>query len=301
MKNHLKSGPGFICLVIVITIAIIAIAGCVDAGQDQRSQVTHTSNPQSEYPPDVTIVTTRITTAPTTSAPDHSAPFITFDPIGDKNIGDLLIISGTTNLPERSSIYLSMANGEGDAKTIANKQVLSGTNGINRWKFAIDTGGFRPGSYKLTVTTQKKGVEAFAQFSLKGTYLGTDNPTFYSGVASGSPGAPTISVQPVGDHQQGEVFLISGSTTLAAGTILMFQVYPDYFEDKSKRSATSAASPSSIAGDTIVIRSTGSTHKWSCALDTGGYEKTNYIVNVSTISEDNSRRDIFGSAHFTIR
>ncbi|MCK9632643.1 MAG: hypothetical protein M0R30_13510 [Methanoregula sp.] len=297
MKTPQATRQALICLAVLVTVATIMIAGCTDSTEGRQNTVST----GSETPASVMAVTAT-TTAQPTPAPDPSAPYITIDPISEKKIGDLIIISGTTNLPENSAISMYRTYGDsGEEKMIANRQVLAGTGGTTRWRFVSDTNGFRPGSYKIRVAAAKKGVEGSVQFNLKGTYLGTDIPVFYSGSATGSPGASTITVKPVGDKSQGEVFLISGTTTLPKGTLLMYQVYPDYFEDKSQRSATSAAQPSGIAGDTIVIGGSGSTNTWSCALDTEGYEKTNYIVNVTTISEDNLRTDVFGSAHFAIR
>lgn len=297
MKTDQKPGYGLVCLAVLFTIATLMIAGCTDSTEGRQNP----ASTGSETPASVMAVTAT-TTAQSTPAPDPTKPFITIDPIGEKKIGDLIVISGTTNLPENSAIYMYRTYGDsGEEKMIANRQVLAGTGGTNRWRFVSDTSGFEPGSYKIRVAAAKKGVEGSAQFNLKGTYLGTDTPVFYSGAATGSPGAPTITVRPVGDKSQGDVFLISGTTTLPAGTILMYKVYPDYFEDKTKRSASSSPVPSSIAGDTIVIKGSGNTNTWSCALDTEGYEKTNYIVNVTTVSEDNLRTDVFGSAHFAIR
>jgi PBP1b-binding outer membrane lipoprotein LpoB len=297
MKTTQATRTALICLAVLVTIATIMIAGCTDSTEGRQNTVST----GSETPTSVMAVTAT-TTAQPTPAPDPTKPFITIDPIGDKKIGDLLIVSGTTSLPEKSAIYMYRTYGDsGEEKMTANRQILAGTGGTNRWRFVSDTSGFEPGSYKIRVAAAKKGVEGSAQFSLKGTYLGTDTPVFYSGAATGSAGAPTITVRPMGDKTQGDVFLISGTTTLPAGTILMYKVYPDYFEDKSKRSASSSPVPSSIAGDTIVIKGSGNTNTWSCALDTEGYEKTNYIVNVTTISEDNLRTDVFGSAHFVIR
>jgi hypothetical protein len=304
MRTGKGSGVRFICIAILIIATLVSV-GCVDSTQDQQSQVTPTGNQQNEKPAAGTVVTTGTMLAKPSSAPDPSTPFIKVGSIGDKNIGDLVVISGTTNLPEKTAIYLYRTFGNsGEEKMTANKQVLLGTNGINHFRFAFDSSGFRPGSYTMTIATGKKAVSGSATFSLAGTYLGTDNPIYYSGAskASGSAGAPAITVLPVGNRQQGDVFLISGTTTIPEGTILMYQVYPDYFEDKTKRSSSSSPIPSSIAGDIIVIRGNGNTNKWSCALDTEGYEKTTYIVNVSTVNEvDYTKREIFGITQFTLR
>lgn len=303
MKSHQKPGLGLVCLALLITIAILMVAGCTESTPEHQEQLTTLNDKQSDKHAATTTVMIRTTTAQPASAPDPSAPFINVDPIGDKNIGDLVVISGTTNLPEKTAISLFRTFGNtGEEKMTANKQVLSGTNGINRWRFAFDSSGFRPGSYTMTVATGKKAVSGSAQFSLAGTFLGTDSPIYYSGSlkASGYGGTPTITVQPVGNRQQGDVFLISGTTSLPQGTILLYQVYPDYFEDQSKRSPSSSPVPPGIAGDSIVIRGDGNTNKWFCALDTEGYEKTTYIVNVSTVNEDYTIREIFGRTRFTL-
>jgi hypothetical protein len=311
MKHQQKSGPLHICLAVLIVVATLVIAGCMESTPGQQGQMTATNDKQNENHAAGTTTTTGTMNAPKppitaqpTPAPDPSSPSITIDPVGDKNLGDLLVISGTTNLPEKTWVYLSWTYGNsGEEKMVANKQVLPGTNGINHWRFAFDTSGFRPGSYNLTVATRKKDVAGSAQLSLKGTFLGTDNPVYYSGTSgsSGSAGIPSIAVQPPGDHQQGDIFLISGTTSLAEGTLLLCQVYPAYFEDKTKRPASSYGTPTSIAVDSIVVRDTGNANRWACALDTEGYEKTGYIVNVSTMSEDNTGTEISGSAQFTIR
>lgn len=184
---------------------------------------------------------------------------------------------------------------------MSNRPVIPGTNGLNRFRFVFDTTGFKPGVYNMTVATGKNGVSGSVKFSLAGTYLGTDNPIYYSGATAGSSGVPVISIQPVGDHVQGDIIQISGTTTLREGTVLLYEVYPDYFENAPKRPASSAATPSGIDGDTLVIKGTGTTNMWSCAIDTEGYEKTQYIVNVSTMNENGQKSGIFGSAPFTIR
>jgi hypothetical protein len=308
MKTQQKSDPGIICLALLIVAATMMITGCVDTTQDQhqQNQMTPSGDQQTGHPAATMVITTRTMTAQPVPVPDPSAPFITIDPIGDKNIGDLIVISGTTNLPERTSISLSRSYGNsGDEKMMANRQVLPGTNGINRWRFAFDSSGFRPGSYKLTVANGKQDVSGSAQLSLKGTFLGTDNPIYYSGASKsgGSAGTPTITVQPPGDRQQGDVFLISGTTSLAEGTLLFCRIYPAYFEDKTKEPASSSGGPTmdNLGSDTIVIRDTGNTNRWSFAMDTEGYKKIEYIVNVSTVNEDFTRQEIFGSTHFTLR
>jgi hypothetical protein len=110
-------------------------------------------------------------------------------------------------------------------------------------------------------------------------------------------------VQPPGDRQQGDVFLISGTTSLDPGTLLFCRVYPAYFEDKTKTPAASSGGSTmdNLGSDTIVIRATGDANRWSFAMDTESYQKIEYIVNVSTVNKDFTLQEIFGSTHFTLR
>ncbi|WP_292367708.1 hypothetical protein [Methanoregula sp. UBA64] len=297
MKPQQNPGIGCISLILLLAIAGVLIAGCTDSSSPGQ-------NGQVSVPPTVTPISGKtkgpLTTVPASPTQDRSGPFIAINPVGEKKIGDVLVISGTTSLPEKTPVYLSWTVNSGGKKSISNKPVLPGVNGTGHFRFVFDTTGFKPGIYTTTVTTGKNGISGSVQFSLTGTYLGTDTPVYYSGATAGSSGAPAITLRPIGDHAQGDVIQITGTTTLREGTLIIYEIYPDYFENAVKRSASSAATPSGISGDTLVIKGTGNTNTWSCAIDTEGYEKTQYIVNVSTMNENGQKSGIFGSAHFTL-
>lgn len=313
MTQQLKYGRLFASLVLVIAIAALFVAGCTDSSSPGQKTAPSTGigqNGQASVPPTDTPIHGKtndlLTTVPASAAQDRSGTFIAIDPVGDKKIGDLLVISGTTSLPVKTPVYLSWRVGNpGEEKILSNRPVLSGTNGTNRFRFVFDTTGFKPGTYTTTVATGKNSVSGSIQFSLTGAYLGTDTPTYYSG-ASKSPASsalPAITVQPPQDHKQGDIFRISGTTSLPAGTLLFYRVYPAYFEDKTKKPASSSDGTltDNVGGDTIVIGGTGGTNRWSFAIDGGYIETMDYLVNVSTISEDFTRQDIFGKSQFAIR
>ena len=307
-----ESGLGLVCLSVLVILATISIAGCMESAPGVQDRIAATNDPESENPAEVMTLTTGTKDAPEQTgaaqspAADPSAPFIAVDPISDMNIGDLLVISGITNLPERTTVSLTMIPGvSGDEQMMSKRQILSGTDGINRFRFAFDTSGFRPGTYRMIVSSGNNDVSGSAQFSLTGTFLGTDNPIYYSGASksTGSAGAPYISVPPQEDRQQGEIFRISGETSLPAGTILFYRVYPAYYEDRSKKPAATPGESlmDNIGGDTIVIRGTGTANMWSFAMDTDGFKKMEYIVNVSTTNRDFTVLEIFGRAQLAIR
>jgi len=310
MKPQQNPGTGYIGLILLLAIAGVLIAGCMDStsvGQKTTSATGSQQNGKASVTPSIAPIsgttTKQLTASQTVPVQDRLAPFITIDPVGDKKIGDILVISGTTSLPEKTQVYLSWSVNSDGEKSISQRPILPGVNGTGHFRFVFDTTGFKPGIYTTTVATGKNGISGSVQFSLTGTYLGTDTPIYYSGASVGSSGAPSITVQPPGDRQQGDIFLISGTTTLPAGTLLLCRVYPAYFEDKTKKptSSSDGTLTDNIGGDTIVTGGTGGTNRWSFAIDGEYFETMDYIVNVSTVSEDFTRQDIFGKSQFAIR
>jgi len=307
MKPRKRADLMLACPVLLAAIAILIIAGCTDAVPDQQDQAPALSETPHENPAAAgkNNPTTRAPTQPapvrSTSVPDTSLPYITFDPVGDKNIGDLLVFSGTTNLPEKTPLYCSWAVGDaGEERTVANNRpVFTGTDGTNRWRFVFDSGSLEPGRYSVTVGTGKNAIAGSSQFTLTGTALRPKTLVYYSGDTKIPGGTPTITVSPIGDHHEGDVFVISGLSGLEKGTALLCSIYPAYYEDRSKRPGISNGS-SGIGIGTVVIRGAGRSNRWAVALDTRGYEKTEYIVNVSTISADFTVREIFGRTAFTL-
>jgi hypothetical protein len=312
MKTQQKSGPGLICLALLIVVATIVIAGCLDSTPEQKDQKIATSEKQSEKPAAGTTITTRITTAQPASAPDPSTPFITVDPIGDKNTGDLVIISGTTNLPSGTSIYLKEINeSTGESTMLANNFVCPDTHGVNRWRFVYDsTDWMRPGRLRYLVSTPKGDVNSSVQFNLNGTFFGPEKILYYE---SGSKfatirgtGAPYINVNPIGDRQKGDIFRISGTTNLIEGTMLYGTVWPVYFEDRSKRPSTISqdfcdGQFNMIGYSIAVVKGTGDTNRWSFPADMTIQVKTEMKVHVSTRNEDLTKKEIYGNTTFNLK
>ncbi len=313
MKTQQRSGLGLICLTLLIVVATLVSAGCLESTPDQQSRTTPANNQQSEKPAAATIVTTMTTTAQPASAPDPSTPFITVDPIDDKNTGDLVIISGTTNLPSGTSIYLKdVDESTGDLTMRANRIACPDTRGVNRWRFVFDsTAWMRPGRYRYLVSTQKGNVNCSVQFNLNGTFPGPENILYYqsgskSATIRGTGSYPYITVDPIGDRKKGDIFRITGSTNLVEGTLLQCTVWPEYFEDRSKRPAIISKDDCdgqfNIAGSpTAVVKGNGDTNRWSCPVDMTIFpEKTGMIVHVSATDEYFTVREIYGNATFNL-
>jgi hypothetical protein len=172
MKTDHQPGPGLIGITILIILATIAIAGCVDSTQEQQSQVTPAGNVQTEHPTAGTTITTRVATVPATQktaqptpAPVSSTGVIRVDPISDKNTGDTFTLTGTTSLPAGTNIIWQILpdtgtpptgiNGDSMMSVGGNYQVTKGDGTSNRISLVVDLGRLVPGKYVAIVGTMK--------------------------------------------------------------------------------------------------------------------------------------------------
>jgi hypothetical protein len=320
MKSHQNFGIGLICLgLFIAVVAAITIGPGLLTGTHADQQETSITQSGENKTVEMTVTTgmTLLTVTPdnatkTTPSTTSHAPFITIDPISDKNTGDLVIISGTTNLPPRTSVYLKeMDESTGESTIRANKVVCPGIDGVNRWTFAFDsTASMKPGSHRYIVSTPKGNATGSVQFTLKGTFLGPEKILYYQSSSNlatiSGTGTPFIVVNPIGDRQKGDIFRVSGTTNLIEGTVLSCTIWPAYFEDKSKRPAIPSDDPCdgqwyAMSVSTAVVKGTGDTNRWSFAVDTTIAEKTEMIVHVSTVNEDFSKKEIYGNTTFNLK
>ena len=316
MKNHQKSGTVLICIALIIVVATIATAGCANIG---KGQITATGNQQSEHPAAGTPLVPATTKTPEqpveaqlAPASSPSTPFITIDPIGDKNTGDLIIISGTTNLPSGASVYLKAMNeSTGESMMMANTFACPDAHRVNRWRFVYDsTDWMRPGRQRYLVSTPMGDVNSSVQFNLKGTFIGPEKILYYDSGSKFSTirgtGAPYITINPIGDRQIGDIFRISGTTNLIEGTMLYGTVWPVYYEDKSKKPSNTSddfcdGQYNMVGYAPAVVKGTGDTNRWSFPADMTIQTRTEMIVHVSTVNEEFTERDVYGNATFTLK
>jgi hypothetical protein len=300
--------PFSILAVVGITI-IVMCTGCTATESPAPATVSVPSHSPSMVP--ATPGTRAGSTAAMKTGPVPGAPFITIDPIIDKKTGDLIVISGTTNLPSGTSVYLKeIDESTGDPTMRSNTIACPDTRGINRWRFVLDsTAWMRPGRYRYLVSTPDGGINSSVQFSLDGIFPGPGSILYYqsgskSATIRGTGSYPYITVDPIGDRQKGEIFRITGATNLVGGTMLQCTVWPDYFEDRSKRPAIISKDDCdgqfNIAGSpTAVVRGTGDSNRWSCPADMTVFPgNTRMIVHVSTTDEYFTVREIYGNATF---
>jgi hypothetical protein len=155
MKTQQKSGHGLICLVLLLTIATLAVAGCTESASEHQGQMTAPGEKQSENATVKTTITIRTTSATVQPPAAHPAPdpvppgdAIIFDRIGEKKTGDFLLITGTTGLPAGTNLFWQIRQDTGTPPAgvdmssrmgiMANNQVIKGAGSSNQVALAVD-------------------------------------------------------------------------------------------------------------------------------------------------------------------
>ncbi|MFA5332500.1 MAG: hypothetical protein WC342_08990 [Methanoregula sp.] len=164
MKNPQKSGIRLIVVTLLIVVATLGIAGCLESTPDQQSQTTTTNDKQSANPVSGTAVTTRTTIAPTPLITTQTAPtsvsstgVIKIDLIGDKKTGDRVTLTGTTSLPAGTNLFWQIMPDTGIPPTgidrtsqmsvVGNYLVTNGDGTSNLISIDADIGRLVPGKY----------------------------------------------------------------------------------------------------------------------------------------------------------
>jgi hypothetical protein len=239
-----------------------------------------------------------------TTAAD-AAQYIRIDPIAGKTTGDLLIVTGSTNLPA-GTILMVQAGGDGvgyGGDTI----VREGTGGINRFSAPIDTSVLKPGTRTITVTRMIGNIthedyrpgtlNGTATFTLKGSYQGTDTP-----VQPAITKDDYIHVNTIGDRSVGDQFLITGTTSLPVGTAIFWQV----IQDKGTIPDSIDMTGIGIMANNAVTKGDGTSNRVSLAVDLNKMPPGKYIAVVSEMKGDmatgNIRMgDLAGFARFIVK
>jgi hypothetical protein len=233
-------------------------------------------------------------------------PFISVDPVSDKNVGDAFTITGNTSLPAGSEILVDIHPSSLDLNTgmaidpktgapmrLDDSMVVTGmfkvdknSDGVAAWSFDVPSKKFLPGEYTAIVFTYDKNKP------VPGDISGITKFTVHESQAPRVTGK-FIRIDPVGDKNVGDNFAITGTTNLPAGTEILFQVYSASFEPTAADPQTGAQSGefTGATGTVKVIRGTGDTNTWSADIDLSTFQPEEYLVNVSLLTGDPAKGD----------
>lgn len=236
------------------------------------------------------------------TAVSDTTPYIRIDPIAGKTTGDLLIVTGSTNLAAGTTLMVRTTDYGGST------HVLEGTGGVNRFSIPIDTAILKPGTLSLTITEMKENSEngtyrqgtlnATSGFVLNGSWLTTETP-----VRATVTRYDYLSVNAIGNRTGGDQFLVTGSTSLPIGTEVLWEVTPDVFTtDPNQTTGTFTG----MMGNSQVTKGQGNGNRVSFAIDTNALLPGKYNVTVSVPAGDIATGDfrtgtLSGSAVFTLQ
>ncbi|MFA4848921.1 MAG: hypothetical protein WC626_04265 [Methanoregula sp.] len=224
--------------------------------------------------------------------------------------GEKLVVTGTTSLQEGTElVYLVIPQSNASVFTVDVKtgnrevregltrsgviRVLSGTGGVNRWSFAVDSGEFIQGEYIIIVTLESFSPDRIGlQFPYDTAPLIVKEAILDSATSPVINSSPcrhiTIDAFPISWTNQ--TFTITGTTDFPPGTELLIQVYPtEYNLTMNPEVKHLASSMSGAMGMVTVEKGTGSTGLWSMTLDKEKMDPDlrKYLVNISNSRIDN--------------
>ena len=103
---------------------------------------------------------------------------------------------------------------------------------------------------------------------------------------------PDALIDPVGEHEVGEKFSITGTTNLAVDDNLLVEVYSSSFAPTGK------GQPNEFSGKSGIVKvqpGTGSSNRWSFDIDTSVFVPDEYIVKVTAVNQQ-----VTGTTTFSI-
>jgi hypothetical protein len=115
----------------------------------------------------------------------EDSPYITINPVGDHAIGDIITISGTTNSPVNTTLWIQAGPKEYTKYPphyIGERvQVVQGTNS-NLWSIQINTSTFAIDEYSILISPLNQGpvVLGQARFNMTARRTGTLKATSVS-------------------------------------------------------------------------------------------------------------------------
>ncbi|HJK79076.1 MAG TPA: hypothetical protein O0Y06_02465 [Methanocorpusculum sp.] len=181
-------------------------------------------------------------------------------PVFNRVVGDAVRISGTTNIPEGETIRVEVAAPISGQKPVFQQDatVASGDGGTNTWTVVMDTAGFSPGIYAVTLSS----------------VLHQQGPNFrLNPAADVSPW--WISFDPLYDQSIGVSFSISGATNLPAGTPL------DIVVQSAGLSVAGPDYPKAFTGTAMVQEGGAGINFWSITAEIQSVHEDRYEITVT--------------------
>jgi hypothetical protein len=158
-------------------IAVVLSVGCMGQTGDGKSAGNIISH----------VPTTAAIPIPTPIDPykvSQEGYWIKIDPISDKQVGDIFIVTSTTNVSVGEEILVQVYSpkffpgGQQEfSGTTGNVEVIQGSNGINTISFFVNTSAFRPNEYVVTEDAIRQNATGFTPFNVLPAPVSSGNTT----------------------------------------------------------------------------------------------------------------------------
>jgi hypothetical protein len=285
-RQHTMTG-----IALLVGICLVSVISCIPAVALSGQENTHYFYGEKAVLP---------TTAP---APlcmpagqpgPASSPYI--HPVGWHMAGDSFAITGTTSLPADHVIMVNVLCGHSlTLKTPAqNCDGISGEAdvipatpaGTGIWSYRLNTSGFQPDHYIVTVISEFNGsiAESYGDFFL------------LSPAASVPPEHFTVKIDPIPSFSSRESVVFSGTTTDPAGDPLNISITSGVFLPGGIWQPRTNVSTGEKTIRTMVTPGKNNENTWSAVLDPGSLEQGDYLIEA--LSPSGERK---GYGFFTIR
>ncbi|GAB6286258.1 MAG: hypothetical protein STSR0009_24590 [Methanoregula sp.] len=231
---------------------------------------------------------------PTTISPQLCEPLdfsrippapITIDPISWHSVGEPFLITGTTRLPADQEILIEVMTEDFMSLKSSPKIIFGQTgtvrsttdpDGIGRWKYPVNTSGWVPDTYLVTVTPVSEDV---VLYSTEHFYLLSQE----DGTAIRQL---PVKVDPVPSHYDGEMFLVGGNTTLPPSQELIISIAPGSFLWTDDTMAPYGNATTGMLGKTRVEPGDHGVNRWTFTLNTTGLSPDTYLINIFSPAGD---------------
>ncbi|AGB03098.1 hypothetical protein Metfor_2091 [Methanoregula formicica SMSP] len=228
-------------------------------------------------------------------------PAVTVDPIPDHAAGDLVIITGTTNLKENTRLELEITSAsplpERESRVGATDAYIVRSGGMtNTWSGALDTSAIPPGEYRVkayplntvNVSYSRGDLLATSRFTLTNATPDPDRITRRGEQHE----IEFIKIDHIGTIFRGEKILVTGTTNLPAETELLYIVIPrsntSVLKIDPKTGMREVQQGFTRSGLTPVLAGAYEGNHWSFAIDTTEFIQDEYeiIVTTDSVSSD---------------
>jgi hypothetical protein len=170
--------------------------------------------------------------------------------------------------------------------------VIPGISGIHRWSVPLPS-GLAAGSYLITVSAgggEPTGSTRPGIVSDSGIFIFADGPVQGEMInqkkMSSEKTPPYLTIDALPEMEIDEKYVISGTTNLPSGEVLLFQVstpgaMTDYSFSFNPRDKTQSGDISGVVGCTPVENGSGTENLWTFDFDTYFQKPGEYVVNIS--------------------